>query len=108
MEENNLNHRLREFIENETRSCSMDFGCITPEYVYKMWGGFISIEEIENGFKDFKVVPLKAPEVNEGVDTRDHIELDGKSLLNLKDEDIENLGLNIGKKTRLKKYLEIK
>ena len=54
MEENNLNHRLREFIENETRSCSMDFGCITPEYVYKMWGGFISIEDIENGFKELR------------------------------------------------------
>ena len=34
--------------------------------------------EIENGFKDFKVIPLKTPELNEGVDTRDHIELDGK------------------------------
>ena len=54
MEENSLNHRLREFIENETRSCSMDFGCITPEYVYKMWGGSISIEEIENGFKELR------------------------------------------------------
>ena len=54
MDKNNLNHRLREFIENETRSCFMDFGCITPEYVYKMWGGFISIEEIENGFKELR------------------------------------------------------
>ena len=36
MEENILNHRLREFIENETRSCSMDYGCITPEDVYRM------------------------------------------------------------------------
>ena len=54
MDNNSLNHRLREFIENETRSCSMDFGCITPEYVYKMWGGFISIEEIENGFKELR------------------------------------------------------
>lgn len=54
MDKNSLNHRLREFIENETRSCSMDFGCITPEYVYKMWGGFISIEDIENGFKELR------------------------------------------------------
>ena len=54
MDINNLNHRLQEFIENETRSCSMDFGCITPEYVYKMWGGSISIEEIENGFKELR------------------------------------------------------
>ena len=44
--------RVSDFIENVARSCSMDFGCITPEYVYKMWGGFISIEEIENGFKE--------------------------------------------------------
>ena len=33
--------RLREFIENEVRSGSMDFGCITPLYVYRMWGGAI-------------------------------------------------------------------
>ena len=46
--------RLQKFIENETRSCSMDFGCITPEYVYKMWGESISIEEIENGFKELR------------------------------------------------------
>lgn len=25
--------RLKEFLENEARSCSMDFGCMTPEYV---------------------------------------------------------------------------
>ena len=30
--------RLREFIENEVRSGSMDFGCITPLYVYRMLG----------------------------------------------------------------------
>ena len=34
--------------------------------------------EIENGFKDFKVIPPKIQEINEGVDTRDHLELDGK------------------------------
>lgn len=39
--------RLTEFIENEARSCSMDFGCITPLYVYRMWGGAVPFEEIE-------------------------------------------------------------
>lgn len=39
-------HRLQEFMENEARSCSMDFGCVTPEYVYRMWGGCVAIEEI--------------------------------------------------------------
>ena len=39
--------RLKEFIEHEARSCSMDFGCITPEYVYRMWGGQVPLNEIE-------------------------------------------------------------
>ena len=47
-------YRLKEFIEEEARPCSMDFGGITPEYAYKMWGGSISIEEIENGFKELR------------------------------------------------------
>ena len=41
--------RLREFMENEARSSSMDFGCITPLYVYRMLGGQISLEKIEKG-----------------------------------------------------------
>ena len=40
--------RLKSFIENETRSCSMDYGCITPEYVYRMLGGQYSIYEIQD------------------------------------------------------------
>jgi len=46
--------RLKEFIENETRSCSMDFGGITPLYVYRMFGGQYSIEDIENGFTEIR------------------------------------------------------
>ena len=44
--EPDLPTRLREFIESEARSCSMDPGCITAEYVYRMWGGSVSLEEI--------------------------------------------------------------
>ena len=40
--------RLKQFVESEMRSCSMDFGCITPEYVYRMWGGNVSMEDIES------------------------------------------------------------
>lgn len=40
--------RLKQFVESEMRSCSMDFGCITPEYVYRMWGGNVAIDEIAN------------------------------------------------------------
>lgn len=45
---------LREFIENEGRSCSMDLGGITPEYVYRMWGGTVPLGEIEAGLKVIK------------------------------------------------------
>ena len=39
--------RIRDLIENKARSCSMDFGCITPLYVYRMLGGAVSLEKIE-------------------------------------------------------------
>lgn len=46
--------RLKAFMENEARSCSMDFGCVTPEYVYRMWGGSVSLEEIEAGLAEIR------------------------------------------------------
>ena len=46
--------RLREFIENEMRSCSMDVGGITPEYVQRAWGGRVPIEDINAVFKELK------------------------------------------------------
>jgi hypothetical protein len=54
MEENSLNHRLLEFMENETRSCSMDFGDITPLYVYRMWNGDVPLDEIESAMAEIK------------------------------------------------------
>ena len=39
--------RLRDFMENEARSCSMDYGGVTPIYVYRMWGGQVPLDEIE-------------------------------------------------------------
>ena len=42
--------RLKEFMENEARSCSMDFGCVTPLYVYRMWGGNVGYSDIEAAF----------------------------------------------------------
>lgn len=44
--------RLFEFVENEARSCSMDFGSVTPLYVYRMWGGDVALEDIENGLRE--------------------------------------------------------
>lgn len=47
----NLINRLREFMENEARSCSMEPGLVTPEYVYRMWGGRVPLNEIEEALK---------------------------------------------------------
>ena len=47
--------RIRDLIENETRSCSMDFGCITPLYVYRMLGGSVSFEKIEQVMSNIKM-----------------------------------------------------
>lgn len=41
--------RLKELMENEARSCSMDFACVTPLYVYRMWGGQVPLNEIATG-----------------------------------------------------------
>ncbi len=46
--------RLRDFLESEARSCSMDFGCVTPLYVYRMWGGAVTIDVIENALNYLK------------------------------------------------------
>lgn len=46
--------RIQQFLESEARSCSMDFGCVTPQYVYCMWGGTVALEEIEAGLKEIK------------------------------------------------------
>lgn len=51
---NEIVERLKEFIENEMRSCSMDIGGITPEYVQRAWGGRFAIEDIEAAFEELK------------------------------------------------------
>lgn len=48
--------RLRVFMDNEAKSCSMDFGCISPEYIYRMWGGQVLLSEIEKAFMEIKNV----------------------------------------------------
>ncbi len=53
-EHSSLRSLLTQFIENEARSCSMDFGCVTPQYVYRMWGGTVAFEDIETGLKEIK------------------------------------------------------
>lgn len=47
--------KLQEFMEYEARSCSIDFGCVTPLYVYRMWGGSVAIDEIEKALVYLKV-----------------------------------------------------
>jgi len=46
--------RLKRFLEDEARSCSMDYGCVTPLYVYRMWGGSVVIEDIAAGLAELR------------------------------------------------------
>ncbi len=54
MTEMALKDRLKSFIDNEMRSCSMDIGGITPLYVYRMWGGRVVIEEIAKAMEEVR------------------------------------------------------
>ncbi len=54
MTDTSLEEKLQSFIESEGKSCSFDPELITPEYVYRMWGGKFSIEEIENGLRELR------------------------------------------------------
>ena len=51
MIEGTLIDSLNEFMECEGRSCSFDPELITPEYVYRMWGESVAIEEIEEALR---------------------------------------------------------
>ena len=51
--------RIRNLIEHEARSCSMDFGCITPLYVYRMLGGAVSLEKIEQVMSNVNMYDVK-------------------------------------------------
>lgn len=46
--------RLREFMDNEAKSCLMDFGCVTPEYIHRMWGGQVPMEDIKAALAEIK------------------------------------------------------
>lgn len=54
MMEEDIIVRLNEFVDNEARSCSMDYGCVTPLYVYRMWGGTVPFDEIAEALQVVK------------------------------------------------------
>ena len=50
--------RLKQFVESEMRSCSMDIGGITPLCVYRMWGGAVAIGDIADAMEDVRRMML--------------------------------------------------
>lgn len=54
MTDSTMIDRLKQFVESEMRSCSMDIGGITPLYVYRMWGGAVAIDEIDSAMEDVR------------------------------------------------------
>ena len=51
MTDTSLEERLQSFIESEGKSCSFDPELVTPEYVYRMWGGNVPLNEIEEALR---------------------------------------------------------
>ena len=49
-----LLERLQSFIESEGKSYSFDPELITPEYVYRMWGGAVAIENIAAAMEEVR------------------------------------------------------
>ena len=47
MDRRSLIQKIHDLITFEARSCSMDPALVTPEYVFRMWGGKVPLEEIE-------------------------------------------------------------
>ena len=52
MTDSSLEERLQSFIECEGKSCSFDPELITTEYVYRMWGGAVAIEDIASAMEE--------------------------------------------------------
>lgn len=51
---NDIVKRLKQFMDDEAMSCSMDYGCMTPLYIYRMWGGQVALEDIETALSEVK------------------------------------------------------
>lgn len=49
-----LVERIKQFLNDEARSSSMDYGCVTPQYVSRMWGGSVPMDEIAEALKEAK------------------------------------------------------
>ena len=49
-----LVEKIKQLLENEARSCSMDFGCVTPQYISRMWGGTVPLDDIAEALKEAK------------------------------------------------------
>jgi len=49
-----LVEKIKQLLENEARSCSMDFGCVTPQYISRMWGETVSLDDIAEALKEAK------------------------------------------------------
>ena len=54
MTDTSLEERLQSFVDSEGKSCSFDPELITPEYVYRMWGGSVAIDEIATGLTELR------------------------------------------------------
>lgn len=52
MDREELKQKIKDLITFEARACSMDPALVTPEYVFRMWGGKVPLKEIEAAMAD--------------------------------------------------------
>ncbi len=50
----NIVARLKQWMEDEGMSSPTEYGANTPEYIYKMWRGEVSLKEIEDAMNELR------------------------------------------------------
>lgn len=53
---NEIVEKWQAFIEIEGQSCSFEPKLITPEYVHRMWGGAVVIEDIATAMEEVRMM----------------------------------------------------
>ena len=55
MEKEVLIEKIVKFMNEEARSCSMEPGVMTAEYIARMWGGKVPVDEIAELLEEAKM-----------------------------------------------------
>ena len=54
MEKKDLVERIRQLMTDEGMTSTADYGTMTAQYIYKMWGGEVPLKEIETAMAEIQ------------------------------------------------------